>query len=42
MTSQAQAIAPMAGVSGLVFIGFPLHAAGKPSIDMAEGPIALF
>jgi uncharacterized protein len=31
MTSQAQAIAPLAGVRGLAFIGFPLHPAGKPS-----------
>lgn len=31
MTSQAQASAPLAGVRGLVFLGFPLHAAGKPS-----------
>jgi hypothetical protein len=31
MTSQAQAEAPLPGVAGLVFLGFPLHAAGKPS-----------
>jgi predicted alpha/beta-hydrolase family hydrolase len=31
MTSQAQAIAPLAGVRGLAFMGFPLHPAGKPS-----------
>ncbi len=31
MTSQAQATAPMAGVRGLVFLGFPLHPAGEPS-----------
>ena len=31
MTSQAQAITPLPGVQGLVFLGFPLHAAGKPS-----------
>jgi predicted alpha/beta-hydrolase family hydrolase len=31
MTSQAQAAQPMPGVRGLVFLGFPLHAAGKPS-----------
>jgi predicted alpha/beta-hydrolase family hydrolase len=35
MTSQAQAGAPLEGVRGLVFFGFPLHAAGKPSIDRA-------
>jgi predicted alpha/beta-hydrolase family hydrolase len=31
MTSQAQALAALAGVRGLVFLGFPLHPAGKPS-----------
>jgi uncharacterized protein len=31
MTSQAQASAPLAGVRGLAFLGFPLHPAGKPS-----------
>ena len=31
MTSQAQAASPLADVRGLVFFGFPLHAAGKPS-----------
>jgi predicted alpha/beta-hydrolase family hydrolase len=31
MTSQAQAVAPLEGVRGLIFLGFPLHAAGKPS-----------
>jgi len=31
MSSQAQAGAPLAGVVGLVFFGFPLHPAGKPS-----------
>ena len=36
MTSQAQALAPLPGVSGLVFVGFPLHPAGKPSIERAE------
>ena len=35
MTSQAQADAAMAGVRGLVFFGFPLHPAGKPSIERA-------
>jgi predicted alpha/beta-hydrolase family hydrolase len=33
MTSQAQAAAPLPGVRGLAFLGFPLHAAGKPSSD---------
>src|ERR1700688_2980344 len=36
MTSQAQAIAPLAGVRGLAFIGFPLHPAGKPSDTRAR------
>ena len=31
MTSQAQAEETLEGVRGLVFFGFPLHAAGKPS-----------
>jgi predicted alpha/beta-hydrolase family hydrolase len=31
MTSQAQAAAPMPGVRGLAFLGFPLHPAGRPS-----------
>ena len=36
MTSQAQAMAPLAGVDGLAFLGFPLHPAGKPSSDRAK------
>ncbi len=36
MTSQAQAMAPLDGVSGLAFLGFPLHPAGKPSSDRAK------
>jgi predicted alpha/beta-hydrolase family hydrolase len=36
MTSQAQALAPLAGVRGLAFLAFPLHPAGKPSIARAE------
>jgi hypothetical protein len=35
MTSQAQAIAPLSGVRGLAFLGFPLHPPGKPSIERA-------
>ncbi|NUS37859.1 MAG: alpha/beta hydrolase [Lysobacter sp.] len=35
MTSQAQAADPLPGVRGLVFLGFPLHPAGKPSDDRA-------
>jgi len=31
MTSQAQAEQPLPGVRGLVFLGFPLHPAGRPS-----------
>jgi uncharacterized protein len=31
MTSQAQAASALPGVRGLVFLGFPLHPAGKPS-----------
>jgi uncharacterized protein len=31
MTSQAQAASPLPGVRGLVFLGFPLHGAGRPS-----------
>ena len=36
MTSQAQADAPLPGVKGLAFLGFPLHPAGKPGADRAE------
>lgn len=35
MTSQAQALQPLPGVLGLVFVGFPLHPAGKPSDERA-------
>ena len=35
MTSQAQAKAPLDGVEGLAFLGFPLHPAGQPSTDRA-------
>src|SRR6516165_5322961 len=31
MTSHAQALAPLAGVRGLAFLGFPLHPAHRPS-----------
>jgi len=31
MTSQAQAADPLADVRGLIFLGFPLHPAGKPA-----------
>ena len=36
MTSQAQAKAALPGVRGLAFLGFPLHPAGKPSVDRAK------
>lgn len=36
MTSQAQALAPLPGVTGLAFVGFPLHPAGKPAVDRAD------
>ncbi len=36
MTSLACAEAPLPGVRGLVFLGFPLHAAGKPSTERAD------
>ena len=36
MTSQAQAAAPLTGIHGLVFLGFPLHPAGQPSAERGE------
>ncbi|TMJ03525.1 MAG: alpha/beta hydrolase [Alphaproteobacteria bacterium] len=36
MTSQAQAQAPLDGVAGLAFLGFPLHPPGQPSRERAE------
>lgn len=36
MTSQAQAAAPLPGVRGLAFLGFPLHPAGRPSDERAQ------
>jgi uncharacterized protein len=35
MTSQAQALSPLDAVRGLAFFGFPLHPAGKPSVERA-------
>ena len=35
MTSLAAAAAPLSPVEGLVFLGFPLHAAGRPSTERA-------
>jgi predicted alpha/beta-hydrolase family hydrolase len=36
MTSQAQALAPLEGVTGLAFLGFPLHPAKQPSQERAR------
>ena len=36
MTSQAQAEAALPAVRGLIFVGFPLHPAKKPSQERAE------
>jgi predicted alpha/beta-hydrolase family hydrolase len=36
MTSLAAAKEPLEGVRGLVYFGFPLHAAGKPSASRAD------
>lgn len=36
MTSQAQATSPLPGVRGLVFLGFPLHPAGRPSAERGQ------
>ena len=36
MTSEAQSRAPLAGVRGLAFLGFPLHPPGNPGIIRAE------
>ena len=36
MTTQAQAAEPLAHVRGIVLVGFPLHAAGKPSTERAS------
>ncbi len=36
MTSQAQAAAPLPGVCGLAFLGFPLHPAKQPSRDRGK------
>ena len=35
MTSGAQADAPLASVRGIIFVGFPLHPAGKPATERA-------
>jgi uncharacterized protein len=36
MTSRAHAAAPLRGVERLVFLGFPLHPAGRPALDRAQ------
>jgi predicted alpha/beta-hydrolase family hydrolase len=36
MASQAHAASPLPGVTGLAFLGFPLHPAGKPAKDRAQ------
>ena len=36
MTSRAHAAEALAGVCGLVFVGFPLHPAGAPGVERAE------
>jgi uncharacterized protein len=36
MTSQAQAEAPLPGMRGLVFLGFPLHPPGRPSAERGK------
>ena len=41
MTSQAAAEAALAGVRGLVFLGFPLHPAGRPGTERADHLAAL-
>jgi uncharacterized protein len=35
MTTQAQAEEPLPHVKGIILVGFPLHPAGKPSIERA-------
>ena len=35
MTSIAQSKEPLPDINGLVFLGFPLHAAGRPGVDRA-------
>jgi len=36
MTSQAAAAEPLAGVKGIVFLGFPLHPPGKPGVERGD------
>ena len=36
MTSRAAAAEPLPGVSGIAFLGFPLHPAGQPGVSRAD------
>src|SRR5688572_1524494 len=36
MSSQFLAVHPQSSVKGIIFYGFPLHPAGKPSVERAE------
>jgi predicted alpha/beta-hydrolase family hydrolase len=36
MTSQAQAVTPLPGVRGIIFLGFPLHPPKQPSDERAQ------
>jgi predicted alpha/beta-hydrolase family hydrolase len=36
MTSQAQSASPLPGVKGIAFLGFPLHAPGRPSDERGK------
>ena len=36
MMSQVQAASPLPGVRGIAFLGFPLHAAGRPSNERGK------
>jgi uncharacterized protein len=36
MTSRAAAVDPLPGVAGIVFLGFPLHPAGRPAVSRAD------
>ncbi len=36
MTSQAAAAEPLAGIAGIVFLGFPLHPPGKPGDERGD------
>lgn len=36
MTSQAQAVSPLPGVHGLIFLGFPLHPPGQPADERGK------